>query len=104
LGQRKIAMTLSRSFLSAFLLALIFPIAAAAQDAGDWPTWGHDQERSGWNRAETGLTKNSVSRLGVVWSMQLSTLPTDIVLSTLTAPVGLADVSTPQGQKNMLFL
>jgi outer membrane protein assembly factor BamB len=97
-------MTLFRSFLSACLLATIFPLAVAAQDAGDWPTWGHDQERSGWNRVETGLTKNNVSKLGVLWSTQLSTMPTDIVLSTLTAPVGIAVAGTPQAPKNMLFL
>jgi outer membrane protein assembly factor BamB len=97
-------MTLSRWFLSACILASIFPLAVAAQDADDWPTWGHDQERTGWNRTETGLTKTNVSRLGVVWSTTLSTPPTDIVLSTLTAPVGLAGVATPQGAKDMLFL
>jgi hypothetical protein len=31
-------------------------------------------------------------------------MPTDIVLSTLTAPVGIADVRTSQGSKNLLFL
>ena len=97
-------MTASRSFLSACVLALLAPISVAAQDAGDWPTWGHDQERSGWNRAEARLTKSNVSGLGVLWSTQLSTPPTDIVLSTLTAPVGIADVGTPQGPKNMIFL
>ena len=51
--------------------------------------------------AETGLTKANVSRLGVVWSTKLSTPPTDIVLSTLTAPVGIAGVAIPQGAKDM---
>jgi outer membrane protein assembly factor BamB len=97
-------MTAARTFFSACVMALLFPIAVAAQATGDWPTWGHDQERSGWNRAETTLTKNNVSRLGVLWSIQLSTPPTDIVLSTLTAPVGIADVATAQGSRNMLFL
>ena len=97
-------MTAAKTFFSICVVVLLFPIAVAAQDTDDWPTWGHDQERSGWNRAETTLTKNNVSRLGVLWSIQLSTPPTDIVLSTLTAPVGIADVVTPQGAKNMLFL
>jgi hypothetical protein len=91
-------------FLSAFLLASIFPIAVVAQDAGDWPTWGHDQQRSGWNQGETTLNKKNVSKMGIVWSTQVSTPPTDIVLSTLTAPVAVAGVATPQGQKNLLFL
>ena len=97
-------MTAATTFFATCVVASLFPIAVAAQNAGDWPTWGHDQERSGWNRAETGLTKNNVSKLRVLWSTQLTTSPTDIVLSTLTAPVGIADVDTPQGPKNMLFL
>ena len=97
-------MSTSRSFFATFAVALLFSSSVAAQDPGDWPTWGHDQERSGWNRGETALTKNNVSGLGVIWNTKLSTPPTDVVLSTLTAPVGIADVRTPQGSKNMLFL
>ena len=29
----------------------------------DWLTWGYDQERSGWNRGETTLSVENVSRL-----------------------------------------
>jgi outer membrane protein assembly factor BamB len=97
-------MTIARTFFSTCIIAFLFIDPVGAQDRGDWPTWGHDQERSGWNRTEATLTKNNVSKLGVIWSTQLSTSPTDIVLSTLTAPVGIADVVTPQGSKNMLFL
>lgn len=94
----------AKFYLSAFLLASAFPIAVVAQDAGDWPTWGHDQQRSGWNQGESTLNKKNVSKMGIVWSTQLSTPPTDIVLSTLTAPIAAAGVATSQGQKNLLFL
>lgn len=97
-------MTIVRPFLFACLLASVFPRTVFAQDAGDWPTWGHDQQRSGWNVDEITLNKKNVSKLGIAWSAQLSTPPTDIVLSTVTSPVGLAAVSTPLGQKNMLFV
>ena len=97
-------MSTAGAFFSTCAVALILTSSVAAQEPDDWPTWGHDQERSGWNQAETTLTKNNVSGLGVVWSSRLSTPPTDVVLSTLTAPVGMADVATPQGSKNMLFL
>ena len=96
-------MIVTRLLGAACLLAII-PLAVAAQDANDWPTWGHDQQRSGWNKSETSLTRANVSRLGVRWSTQLSTSPTDIALSTLTAPVVAAGVATSQGPRNMLFV
>src|SRR5580692_8654971 len=64
------------------------PAASAATDtaaARDWLTWGYDQERTGWNQGESTLTTTNVSNLKLLWSTQLSTPPTDIVLSTLTA-------------------
>ncbi len=97
-------MSIAKSLLSTCVLAFVFANSLGAQGAGEWPTWGHDQERSGWNRDETTLTKDNASKLGVVWNTQLPTVPSDIVLSTLTAPVGIADVVTPQGSKNMIFL
>jgi outer membrane protein assembly factor BamB len=75
-----------------------------APPADDWTTWGYDQQRTGWNRGETTLTKSNVSKLEVQWSAQLSTPVTNMVLSTLTAPVVVAGVRTPQGPVNMLFL
>src|SRR6266581_7793684 len=56
------------------LLAFFFlPFAGSAQapPASDWLTWGYDQERSGWNRAETTLSKENVPRLVLQWSAQL---------------------------------
>lgn len=70
----------------------------------DWPTWGYDQERTGWNRAEKTLSTQNVGRLGVAWKTQLSTPIVDVVLSTLTAPVVAADVSTSRGKKNILYI
>jgi outer membrane protein assembly factor BamB len=64
----------------------------------DWTTWGYDQERSGWNKAETTLTKDNVSRLDLKWTAQLSTPPSHMVLSTLTAPL-VVTAATPQGPK-----
>src|ERR1700691_736234 len=104
--------------LSLFLtvaVSLFLPVAGSAQSApapadaisapnmppgappaDDWTTWGYDQQRTGWNRGETTLTKSNVSKLKVQWSAQLSTPVTNVVLSTLTAPVVVAGVSTPQ--------
>jgi outer membrane protein assembly factor BamB len=74
------------------------------QPARDWSTWGYDQERTAWNRGETLLSKSNVSKLRVKWTAQLSTPPTDIALSTLTAPLVVEGVATAQGPKNLVFL
>jgi outer membrane protein assembly factor BamB len=85
-----------------WMLALLSPAASRAQ-ASDWLTFGYDQQRSGWNAAETTLSPANVGRLKLLWSMQLSTPPQDVALSTLTSPLAVEGVETAQGRKNLLF-
>lgn len=80
------------------------PAGGVANVANDWPTWGYDEERSGWNRGETTISKDNVGQLKVQWNTRLSTEPHDRVLSTLTAPVVVAGVETAQGSKDLLFV
>ena len=93
--------------LSALLLGT--PKLAAAQSAphnggqGDWLTRGYDQERTGWNRSETALTKDNVSHLQLKWKSQLSTKPVDVVLSTLTAPL-VTTINTAQGAESVVYI
>jgi hypothetical protein len=77
------------------------PHIAAAQS--EWLTWGYDQQRTGWNKSETTLTTDNVSRLELNWKVQLSTAPRDEVLSTLTAPL-VANVNGPQGPVTRVFV
>jgi outer membrane protein assembly factor BamB len=88
------------------LISLLFPMGSSAQGtpARDWLTWGYDQERTGWNKGETTLSKDNVSRLELKWSTQLSTQPSALALSTVTAPLVAEGVDTPQGRKNLVFL
>ena len=63
--------------------------------------------RPGTHRLEQGrifLSKNNVSGLKLLWNTQLSTPPKEIVLSTLTAPLVVEGVSTPQGSRNLVLL
>jgi len=86
---------------------LLLPGAGLGQEAPaarDWSTWGYDQERTAWNRGEKVLSKSNVSKLKVKWSTQLPTKPTDIALSTLTAPLVVEGVSTSGGAKDVIFL
>ena len=87
------------------LAALLGP--AAAQDGGapsrDWPTWGYDGARSGWNRGENTLSPGNVSRLQLLWNTAVATVPTDVAMATLTSPIVMEGADAPQGKKNLLF-
>jgi glucose dehydrogenase len=80
---------------------VVFPIPPATNE---WLTWGYDQERTGWNRAETTLTPKNVSRLKQLWSTQLSVPVDKYVLSTMTAPVIVSGVATAAGPTDILFI
>ena len=101
------------SVLPIILFSLFLPITSSAQTPQpapaeaaprDWTSWGYDQERTAWNRGETTLSKSNVSRLRVLWNTELSTPPSDVVLSTLTAPLVVEGVNTDQGTKNLLVV
>ena len=70
----------------------------------EWLTWGYDQERTGWNRAETTLTPKNVGKLKQLWSTQLSVPVNKYVLSTMTAPIVAAGVATANGPTDMVFI
>ena len=79
-------------------------VAQQAPAVSEWLTWGYDQERSGWNRAETTLSPENVSRLAVRWRTELPVPPREIALSTLTAPLVAEGVTTAQGRRTLLFI
>lgn len=80
-------------------MKLIDPGAATA----DWPAYSYDRERSGWNRAETVLGARTVAKAKLLWSTQLTSRAPAIVLSTLTAPVVAAGITTPDGTRDLVF-
>ena len=98
-----------RNLGGAAAIAVILTGSCWAADAplsvsnDDWLTFGYDQQRSGWNQGEKTLNKQSVGRLKLLWTTQLDVQPLDAALSTLTAPLAVSGVTTPQGQKNLLF-
>ena len=76
---------------------------AQSAAGSEWTTWGYDQERSGWNTAEATLSKDNVSRLELKWTAQLSTPPSDVVLSTLTAPL-VVNTATTRGPGTLVIV
>ncbi len=79
----------------------VWPAFAGSQN--EWLTWGYDQERTGWNRAEAVLNKENVSQLQLEWKTQLSTAPKEAVLSTMTSPL-VAVARGPQGSRTFVFV
>ena len=87
-----------------FLASLVFFVAPTfAASTSEWLTWGYDQERTGWNQAESVLGKDNVARLELKWKAQLSTAPSEVVLSTMTAPL-VATVNGRQGPRTLVFV
>ena len=89
------------------IAATLLATAAHAQpapEAADWPTWGYDAERTAWNRGEKTLSIANVGKLRVKWKTQLPIPLNDVVLSTMTAPIVVAGVPTPQGPRDMVFI
>ncbi len=70
--------------------------------AADWPTFGHDPERTGWASEETRLTAQNVARLELKWKVQVKNEPK--FLTALTAPVVATDVATPGGVRTLIYV
>src|SRR6185295_10112108 len=79
------------------------PTPAAAPPSNEWLTWGYDQERTLWNRAEKGLSKDNVGQLTLKWKTQIPTPVREVVLATLTTPL-VATVNLPQGPAARVFV
>lgn len=69
----------------------------------DWLSYNYDRERTGWNRGESALSPRTVGELQPLWHIQLTTASQPLVLSTQTAPVVVAGVSTPDGTKDLVL-
>jgi outer membrane protein assembly factor BamB len=88
---------LSRTWPAAVILAVL-PAAAT----GDWLTFAHDPQRTGWAFEETTLAPGNVSNLGLKWKSKLKNEPYS--LSALTAPVVASDVSTSRGSRTVAYV
>ena len=70
--------------------------------AGDWLTYGHDPQRTGWAMEETKLSPATVPNLALKWKVKL---PNEAYrLSALTAPVVASDVSTARGVRSVVYV
>ena len=90
----------------AAIVACSMPASAQVGEknaASDWPTWGYDQQRSGWNSAEKTLSKHNVGHLKLLWTAQIPTPLRATSHSTHSAPIVVSGVPTPDGRKDIVF-
>jgi outer membrane protein assembly factor BamB len=80
-------------------LWLLFALPLAM--AGDWTTFGHDPQRSGWAFEENILNPANVSKLGLQWKAKLDNQ--SYSLSALTPPVVAGNVSTSKGVRSVVY-
>lgn len=69
---------------------------------GEWLTYAHDPQRSGYNPAEHTLSTANVRNLTLLWQVQLNNVP--LALSALTAPVVADNVQTENGAKTLVLV
>lgn len=88
------------------LAGVSWAVYAQGGRSREWLTWGGDIERTGWNRGETVLSKQSVGRLALRWKTQIDkevSIEIESGNSMLTAPLVAQGVRTPQGQKTVVY-
>src|SRR6266542_631054 len=82
-------------------IAILFGLAVPGI-AGDWMTFAHDPQRTGWAFEETGISPANASSLALQWK---SKLKSDFYsLDALTAPVVAADISTSRGLRAVVYV
>ena len=64
----------SRAFVFvSFTLAACGLITFAQSRGGNWPTYGGDAQRTGWEGADAAISKDSVKNLQLLWKLKLET-------------------------------
>ena len=85
--------------LAAIILGCAF--ANAQSRGGNWPTFGGDAQRSGWEGADPRLTKDTARDLQLLWKMKLETQPRS--LRQVIPPVILGRLISYRGFKELAF-
>jgi len=83
-------------------LAVSFLLLAWSGWCADWPTFGHDPQRSGWAVQEDTLSVKNVGGLKLLWKVPVKNEARS--LSALTAPVVTEGVTTPTGVRSMVYV
>lgn len=81
---------------------VLFLFLLASAHAGDWLTYGHDPQRTGWAFEETSLTPDNVSKMTQLWKSKLQN--ESYSLYSLTPPVVAGAISTGKGVRSVVYV
>ena len=84
-----------------FLICSCLSLATAAS-SDDWPTFGHDPQRTGWATSERTFTTANVSDLELKWNTKVDNQGS--LLFALTAPIVAVDVPTLRGLTDVAYV
>jgi outer membrane protein assembly factor BamB len=84
-------------FLSMFVIG-----AAALAQMGQWTTFGHDPQRSGFAAEEHAFSPANVASMGLTWKTTVPNQP--LSMNGLTAPLVVRGVKSAHGEKNLVIV
>jgi outer membrane protein assembly factor BamB len=84
---------------SLLIISILFTLPALS---ADWPTFGHDPQRTGWAFEETTINRDNAGTLVLKWKAKVPS--ESYSLSALTAPVVASDVSTSRGVRTAVYV
>lgn len=85
------------------LLLLCTPLVLTyALMAVDWPSYGHDAQRTGWSPKETDINRDNASAMTLLWKTHLDNEPRE--LNALTAAVVVEWIVTDKGMKEIAVM
>ncbi len=85
-----------------WLLVLTLLLLGVTIRGADWPTFGHDPQRSGWAAQEDSLSVKNVAGLKLLWKATVKNEARS--LTALTAPIVAEHVTTPKGVRNLVYV
>jgi len=88
--------------VSGFFLSLILFVSAASAQSGQWTTYAHDPQRSGFAADEHEFSPSNVSKLGLEWKTVVPNEP--LVLTGLTAPLVIRGVKSENSTNNLVIV
>lgn len=86
----------------ALTFSVVIAVSCWSLMAGDWLTYGHDPQRTGWAFEETTLKPENVGQLQLKWKAKLENQ--SYSLSALTAPVVASGISTGKGVRSVVYV
>ncbi len=88
--------------MKTLLVLITFARVADAQASANWNTYGSDPQRSGWERTDPAISKDTVKDLQLLWKMKLEAQPKG--LQPVLPPLIMGRLISYRGFKELAFV